>query len=49
MSKKNKIQAYVKDSTKAFVVKQAEEQELSESHVAGKLLDEAIKSKEVKN
>lgn len=44
MSKKdNKIQAYVTEETKKAINKMAEEQERSESYVAGKILDNAVK------
>lgn len=44
MSKKdNKVQAYVTEETKKAINKMAEDQERSESYVAGKILNEAVK------
>lgn len=40
--KRERLQAYVKVETKEAIVKAAKEKEVSESHIAGKILDNAF-------
>lgn len=47
MKKTKRITAHVTEPTKKAIVKMAEEQDRSESYIAGKLLDTAIIVKEV--
>lgn len=44
---KKSVQAYVTAPTKEAIVKMAQEQDRSESYIAGKILDTAILVKEV--